>query len=104
MTSILAFVFVLGVLVFVHELGHFLAARRIGVRDFVARVRHNIRDDHLPLHDIAGIPTCNIIDFDYPRPGEPSHWHTERDIPSNCSALSLAKVGWVLQAWLETMK
>ena len=32
MTSILAFVFVLGVLVFVHELGHFLAARRIGVR------------------------------------------------------------------------
>ena len=32
MTSFLAFVFVLGVLVFVHELGHFLAARRIGVR------------------------------------------------------------------------
>jgi regulator of sigma E protease len=28
----LAFIFVLGVLVFVHELGHFLAARRIGVR------------------------------------------------------------------------
>ena len=35
MTSILAFVFVLGVLVFVHELGHFLAARRIGVRVLV---------------------------------------------------------------------
>ena len=32
MTSILAFVFVLGVLIFVHELGHFLMARRIGVR------------------------------------------------------------------------
>lgn len=32
MTSIFAFVFVLGILVFVHELGHFLAARRIGVR------------------------------------------------------------------------
>jgi regulator of sigma E protease len=31
-TTILAFVFVIGVLVFVHELGHFLAARRIGVR------------------------------------------------------------------------
>jgi regulator of sigma E protease len=31
-TSFLAFIFVLGVLVFVHELGHFLAARRIGVR------------------------------------------------------------------------
>jgi regulator of sigma E protease len=32
MTSVFAFVFVLGVLVFVHELGHFLAARRIGIR------------------------------------------------------------------------
>ena len=32
MTSILAFVFVLGVLIFVHELGHFVMARRIGVR------------------------------------------------------------------------
>jgi regulator of sigma E protease len=30
--NILAFVFVLGVLIFVHELGHFLMARRIGVR------------------------------------------------------------------------
>ena len=32
MTTLLAFLFVLGVLVFVHELGHFLAARRLGVR------------------------------------------------------------------------
>jgi regulator of sigma E protease len=31
-TSALAFLFVLGVLIFVHELGHFLMARRIGVR------------------------------------------------------------------------
>ena len=32
MTTILSFVFVLGVLIFVHELGHFIMARRIGVR------------------------------------------------------------------------
>ena len=32
MTTLLSFLFVLGVLVFVHELGHFLAARRLGVR------------------------------------------------------------------------
>jgi regulator of sigma E protease len=32
LTSTLAFLFVLGVLIFVHELGHFLMARRIGVR------------------------------------------------------------------------
>jgi regulator of sigma E protease len=32
LTNLVAFFFVIGVLVFVHELGHFLAARRIGVR------------------------------------------------------------------------
>ncbi len=32
MITTLAFIFVIGVLVFVHELGHFLAARRVGVR------------------------------------------------------------------------
>jgi hypothetical protein len=70
-------------------------ARRLGVREFIARPRHLIRDDHLPLHDIAGIATCNVIDFDYP------HWHTERDLPEQCSALSLAKVGWVVHEWIQ---
>ena len=32
MNTLVAFLFVLGVLVFVHELGHFMAARRLGVR------------------------------------------------------------------------
>ena len=32
MTTILSFIFVLGVLIFVHELGHFVMARRLGVR------------------------------------------------------------------------
>ncbi|HKY20978.1 MAG TPA: RIP metalloprotease RseP [Vicinamibacterales bacterium] len=32
MTTLLAFAFVLGVLIFVHELGHFMMARRVGVR------------------------------------------------------------------------
>jgi regulator of sigma E protease len=32
LTTLLAFVFVIGVLIFVHELGHYLAARRAGVR------------------------------------------------------------------------
>src|SRR3954471_12986739 len=32
MTTLLAFAFVLGVLVLVHELGHFLAAKRVGIR------------------------------------------------------------------------
>ncbi|PYR63246.1 MAG: RIP metalloprotease RseP [Acidobacteria bacterium] len=32
MITVLSFAFVLGVLVFVHELGHFLAAKRVGIR------------------------------------------------------------------------
>jgi regulator of sigma E protease len=35
LTTLLSFLFVLGVLVFVHELGHFLAARRVGIRVLV---------------------------------------------------------------------
>ncbi|UCC81270.1 MAG: site-2 protease family protein [Candidatus Zixiibacteriota bacterium] len=32
MTSILATIFVLGLLIFVHEFGHFVVAKRLGVR------------------------------------------------------------------------
>ena len=32
LTTLLSFAFVLGVLVFVHELGHFLAAKRVGIK------------------------------------------------------------------------
>ena len=38
MTTLLAFAFVLGVLVFVHELGHFLAAKRVGIKVHSVRV------------------------------------------------------------------
>jgi glutaminyl-peptide cyclotransferase len=70
-------------------------ARRLGVKEFVAKPKHEVRDDHLPLNEIAKIPACDIIDFDYP------HWHTTRDLPANCSGASLAKVARVLLAWLE---
>jgi len=71
-------------------------ARRLGVREFVPRQKYEVRDDHLPLHDLAGIPTCNVIDFDYPV------WHTEADTLQHCSALSLAKVGWVVLEWIRS--
>jgi hypothetical protein len=59
----------------------------------------------LPLNDIAGIPTCDIIDFDYPRPNMVHpYWHTEADVPVNCSAESLAKVGAVVLDWLKQAK
>ncbi len=77
-------------------------ADRLGVRAFVPRSRHTIEDDHLPLNEIAKIPTIDIIDFDYPRPGYgvTSYWHTENDIPENCSGESLVAVVWVVHEWL----
>ena len=72
-------------------------AAKLKVREFVWEIRHEVQDDHLPLNKIAGIPTCDIIDFDYPE------WHTTKDIPSRCSGESLVKVGRVLRAWLENV-
>ncbi len=76
-------------------------ARQLGVSEFIARPKHEIRDDHLALHDIARIPAIDIIDFDYPRSASTSYWHTEADTPDKCSADSLAKVGAVLYEWLR---
>ncbi len=78
-------------------------ANRLGVRAFVPRSRYKIDDDHIPLNEIAKIPTVDVIDFDYPRPGfgAPSYWHTEQDVPANCSGQSLAAVVWVVHQWLK---
>ncbi len=73
-------------------------AGRLGVKEFIPRAKYEVRDDHIPLHDIAKIPTCDIIDFDYPA------WHTSRDTVQRCSPSSLAKVGWVLYEWLKTVQ
>jgi hypothetical protein len=70
-------------------------AARLGVREFSMAKRYDVLDDHVKLHDIGKIPCCDIIDFDYP------FWHTENDVPARCSALTLAKVGWVVEEWLQ---
>ncbi len=80
-------------------------AARLGISEFRPRIVHEVRDDHLPLNTVAKIPTCDIIDFDYPVPGaRGTYWHTTNDTPQHCSALSLAKVGWVLHEWLKEQK
>ena len=79
-------------------------ARDLGVKEFIAVRRYEVRDDHLPLNNIARIPTIDIIDFEYPTARGPNYWHTTQDVPENCSALSLAKVGWVIRTWLERVK
>ena len=73
-------------------------AARLGIRNFVGLPLYEVRDDHLALHDIAKIPACDLIDFDYPP------WHTQADTPDKCSAESLAKVGRVLREWLKTQR
>jgi len=82
-------------------------AKRLGVKAFVPRARSQaIRDDHLPLNQIAKIPTTDLIDFDYPRPGfrAPQYWHTTQDIPENCSGESIAAVIWVVHEWMLEQK
>jgi hypothetical protein len=73
-------------------------AARLGVREFVPRSSvEAIRDDHLALHDVGKIPSCDLIGM----AAYQKYWHTQDDTPEHCSALSLAKVGWVLREWLR---
>ncbi|MEO1496468.1 MAG: M28 family peptidase [Planctomycetota bacterium] len=73
-------------------------AQRLGVEEFIPRVKHTVRDDHLALQRYGDIPAIDIIDFDYPA------WHTESDTPRRCSGDSLAKVGWVVWEWLLSQR
>jgi glutaminyl-peptide cyclotransferase len=57
-----------------------------------------VQDDHVPLNDIGGIQTVDIIDFDYP------HWHRITDVPENCSGDSLGQVAKVLAVWMQRVK
>jgi len=73
-------------------------AGRLGVKEFIPRAKYEVKDDHLPLRNIGKIPTCDIIDMNYPA------WHTTMDTPRQCSPSSLAKVGWVVYEWLKTQQ
>jgi hypothetical protein len=80
-------------------------AQELKVKEFVPKVRHEIRDDHLPLNMIAKIPTCDIIDFDYPTiRKQNAYWHTRMDTPDKCSGESMAKVGWVLIEFIKKVQ
>ncbi len=80
-------------------------AKKQQIREFKPRINHEIRDDHLPLNQIAKIPTIDLIDFDYPSPGSRvQFWHTQQDIPANCSGESIGKVASVLLEWLKSLK
>ena len=68
-------------------------AKKLKLNSFQNQTRYSLWDDHMPLI-LAGIPTVDIIDFDYP------YWHTTEDTPDKCSAQSLETVGRLLIAIL----
>jgi regulator of sigma E protease len=82
-TTIIAFLFVLGVLIFVHELGHFLAARRVGVRvltfslGFGPKILKFTRGD--TEYCVSAIPLGGYVKMagenpDDPRSGQPDEF------------------------------
>ena len=59
-----------------------------------------VSDDHLPLNQIAHIPTIDIIDIDLVGHNSPNprrqYWHTQNDTMENISAETLGQVGRLL--------
>ncbi len=71
------------------------AADEVEKREFIGVSPDYIIDDHIPLNVVAGIPTIDIIDFDYPA------WHTPADTMDKLSAESLDTVGRVTLRLVE---
>lgn len=71
------------------------AAGELDLRAHVGISPDYIVDDHVPLNVVAGVPTINLIDFDYPP------WHTPADTLDKLSAESLEISGRVTLRFIE---
>ncbi len=60
----------------------------------IPRNGYRMTDDHVPFLQ-HGIPSVDMIDFDYP------YWHTTQDTADKVSPDSLEAIGRTLQTWLE---
>lgn len=76
--------------------GIFTAAEAVQARDHFTYFGGGITDDHTPLN-AAGIPTIDLIDFDFPA------WHTAEDTLDKISAKSLQTVGAVTTYYLSEL-
>ena len=56
-----------------------------------------VLDNHLALNR-AGIPTIDVIDFDY------RYWHTLADTPDKISPEQVAEVAKVMTTWLQGIR
>jgi Zn-dependent M28 family amino/carboxypeptidase len=72
------------------------SARALGFRDHFSLLDRALLDDHVPLNEIARIPTVDLIDFEY------KVWHTADDTMDQLSAQSLETVGAVTLHYLST--
>jgi hypothetical protein len=72
----------------------FAAAEALKLRNYFTYLDREMIDDHSPLNAI-GIPTIDVIDFDY------SWWHTAGDTIDKISAQSLQIVGLVALYYLS---
>jgi len=72
----------------------FAAAEALKLRSYFTYLGRELIDDHVPLNAI-GIPTLDIIDFDFP------WWHTADDTMDKISAQSLQTVGSVALYYLS---
>jgi Peptidase family M28 len=73
--------------------GIFTSASALQLRSYFTYFSENVTDDHTPLNE-AGVPTIDIIDFDYP------WWHTAGDTLDKLSPKSLQIVGSVAAYYL----
>jgi glutaminyl-peptide cyclotransferase len=72
----------------------FAAAEALKLRSYFTYLDREMIDDHSPLN-VIGIPTIDVIDFDYP------WWHTAGDTIDKISAQSLQIVGSVALYYLS---
>ena len=72
-------------------------AKNLGAKSFKYERGHEVQDDHLALIR-AGIPTIDIIDFDY------SHWHKLTDTADKVSGDQMAEVSKVITVWAQKIK
>jgi glutaminyl-peptide cyclotransferase len=81
-------------------------AAELKLKEFKPKLLHAVRDDHLPLNEIAKIPTCDIIDLDYNDRIKKrlNYWHTTQDTPDKCSGDSILKVASVVWVWIQRQK
>lgn len=77
-------------------------AERLQLPAFKNKLGYDIFDDHIPLWEIAEIPTIDLIDFNYPNQ-RINYWHTLNDIPLNCSSESLEQVGQLLSTYIYSL-